>query len=196
MPRLTWKDGETHEFIVIGKVGAKRHYNKTQGRSVVCTGRSTCWFCQHGFDYQGVTVGIAIYSPVAIEESHFPWVNFTPNAYRTIRRVLGVMKKWYGHRIQLTRKGESFDTTYTAKDLGVVEEAKLTRWNEQRIKELAFDAGEEWGEEAPEGEERVDEEVVMERTLEPEEDKEGKKVYLQELIASAQTELEELEEEG
>jgi len=195
MSILKWADGETHEFIVIGKVGAKRHFNKQQGRSVLCTGRKSCWFCQHGFDYQGVTIGIAIYSPVAIEESHFPWVNFTPNSYKAIRRVLGPTKNWYGHRIQLTRKGLSFDTTYSAKDLGVVEDQKLDKWVKEREKLFAFDAEEEWGEEGPREEEAPREMVAPPPSLEEEEDKEGKRVYLEELIASAQTELEEMGEE-
>lgn len=195
MPRLTWKDGETHEFVVIGKVANKRHWNQKQKTYVPCTGSKSCWYCQHGMDYKGVVIGIACYSPEEIEDTHFPWVSFTANAYRAIRQVLGVTKAWYGHRVQLTRKGESFDTTYSAVDVGVVEESKLSRWNEQRVEELAFDAGEEWGEEEP-GERKVpDEEVVMERTRDEEEDLEGKKIYLQELIASAQTELEGLEGE-
>lgn len=194
MPRLTWKDGETHEFVVIGKVAGKRHYNKSQNRSIPCTGRKSCWFCQHGFDRDGVTIGIAIYSPVVIEESHFPWVNFTPNAYGSIKQILGPTKNWYGHRIQLTRKGESFDTRYTAKDLGVVEDQKLEKWVKEREKLFVYDAEEEWGEEAPEEPERVDEEVVLERTTEPEEDKEGRMVYLRELLESVRTEIEGLEE--
>lgn len=195
MPRLTWEDGETHEFVVIGKVAQKRHYNKSQGRFVPCTGRKSCWFCQHGFDYKGVVIGVAIYHPVGFEGTHFPWVSFTPNSYGVIKAILGPTKNWYRHRIQLTRHGESFDTRYTAKDLGLVDEEKALKWDEQRIKEIAYDAGEEWGEEAPEELERVDEEVVMERAPEPEEDKEGRMVYLKELLESVRTELESLEDQ-
>lgn len=193
MPRLAWKDGETHEFVVIGKVGQKRHYNKTQGRFVPCTGRKSCWFCQHGYDYKGVVIGIAIYHPAGFEETHFPWASFTPNSYGAIKAILGPTKNWYRHRLQLTRHGEGFDTRYTAVDVGLVEESKVLMWDEQRIKEIAYDAGEEWGEEEPGAPAHTQEEPPPPEPPEPEEDLEGKKIYLQELIASAQTELEELE---
>ena len=185
MPRLTWKDGETHEFVVIGKVGRKSHWNKAQKRFVPCTGRDSCWFCQHGFDYQGVVIGIAIYYPEGLEDSHFPWVSFTPNAYGAIRQVLGRTDKWYGHRVQLTRHGTSFLTQYIAKDVGVVDESKLAKWKEQRIEELAFDAGEKWGEEEPREEERVDEEVVLERPGTGEEDREEEIIMLKETLRQA-----------
>lgn len=195
MPRLTWKDGDTHEFIVIGKVAGKRHWNNRQKRFIPCTGRR-CWYCNHPpYDYQGVVIGIAIYSPEEIEGTHFPWVSFTPNAYRAIRQVLGVSKNWYGHRIQLTRKGLGLNTTYTAKDLGVVESHKLEAWEREREEAFKFDAGEEWGAEEGPGEETPGEEVVLERASEPEEDKEGRLVYLEELLASVKTEIEELKGE-
>jgi len=196
MPRLTWKDGDTHEFVVIGKVGGKRHYNAKQNRFVLCTGRHSCWYCQHGFDYDGVVIGIAVYYPEGLEESHFPWVSFTPNAYGAIKAILGPTKKWYGHRIQVTREGEGRDTRYTARDVGVVDESKLQKWAKEREKEIAFDAGEEWGVEEEEKPARVDEEVVLERGPVEEEDKEGRMVYLKELLESVRTEIEGLEEEG
>jgi len=195
MPRLTWKDGDTHEFVVIGKVGSKRHYNKSQNRFILCTGRSSCWFCQHGFDREGVVIGIAVYSPAAIEESHFPWVSFTPVAYAAIKRILGPTNNWYGHRVQLTRKGESFDTTYSAKDLGVVEDHKLEKWVEERGREISFDAGEGWGKEEPREEILPMEEEPPLQPPEPEEDKEGELVMLKDYIKNLEERLDELAQE-
>ena len=195
MPRLTWKDGETHEFVVIGKVGRKSHYNKSQGRFVPCTGRKSCWFCQHELDYKGVVIGIAIYHPVGFEDTHFPWVSFTPNSYGEIKAILGPTKNWYRHRLQLTRHGESFDTRYTAKDVGLVDESKVEKWAEERVKELAYDAGEEWGEEEPGERKPPDEEVVMESGPEPEEVREGEMEALKEYIEGLEAKIDQLMKE-
>ena len=192
MPRLTWEDGDTHEFVVIGEEGRKSHWNQKGERYVPCTGKATCWFCKHGYDYQGVVIGVAIYSPEEIEGTHFPWLSLTPNAYKAIRRILGVLKKWYGHKIALTRTGKSFDTRYTAEDLGKEKKVDLILWAKKREEELVFDQGETWGEEKPEEEEPPDEEVVMERAPEPEADKEGEVAAIKETMREAQERLEEL----
>ena len=192
MPRLTWEDGDTHEFVVIGEEGSKRHWNPKSRKYVPCTGKETCWFCKHGYDYQGVVIGVAIYSPKEIEGTHFPWLSLTPNAYRAIRRVLGVLKNWYGHKIALTRIGKSFDTRYTAEDLGKEKKVDLILWAKKREEELVFDQGETWGEEKPEEEEPPDEEVVMERAAVEEEGVDQEVRAVEEVLEAAKKELEEL----
>ena len=192
MPRLTWEDGDTHEFVVIGEEGSKRHWNQKGGRYVPCAGKATCWFCKHGYDYQGVVIGVAIYSPKEIEGTHFPWLSLTPNAYKTIRRILGVLKNWYGHKIALTRIGKSFDTRYTAEDLGKEKKVDLILWAKKREEELVFDQGETWGEEKPEEEEPPDEEVVMERAAVEEEGVDQEVRAVEEVLEAAKKELEEL----
>ena len=192
MPRLTWEDGDTHEFVVIGEEGSKRHWNQKGGKYVPCTGKATCWFCKHGYDYQGVVIGVAIYSPKEIEGTHFPWLSLTPNAYKTIRRILGVLKNWYGHKIALTRTGKSFDTRYTAEDLGKEKKVDLILWAKKREEELVFDQGETWGEEKPEEEEPPDEKVVMERAAVEEEGVDQEVRAVEEVLEAAKKELEEL----
>ena len=192
MPRLTWEDGDTHEFVVIGEEGSKKHWNQKTKRYIPCTGKESCWFCKHGYDYQGVVIGVAIYSPEKVGETHFPWLSLTPNAYKAIRGVLGVTKNWYGHRIALTRHGESFDTRYEAKDLGKEKKLDLVVWKAAREKELVFDQGEEWGKEEREDIEMPDEEVVSERGPEPEEGVDAEVAAVEEVLEAAKKELEEL----
>ena len=192
MPRLTWEDGDTHEFVVIGEEGRKSHWNRKSERFVPCTGRSSCWFCQHGYDRQGVVIGVAVYTFEEVEGTHFPWLSLTPVAYAAIRKVLGLVPKWYGHKIALTRRGTSFLTQYFAKDLGKEKKVDLILWAKKREEELVFDQGETWGEETREEEESADEEVVMERAPEPEADAEDEIASIEETMREAQERLEEL----
>lgn len=189
MPRLTWEDGDTREFVVIGEQGQKKHWNQKTGRYIPCTGKESCWFCKHGFDYQGVVIGVAVYSSEEIEGSHYPWLSLTPNAYKAIRQVLGVIKNWYGHRIALTRHGESFDTRYEAEDRGKEKKLDLVVWKANREKELVFDQGETWGEEEAEEVGPIEEEVVLERGPDEEETSDEEEAAVLEVLEAAQADL-------